>query len=123
MRNPIEHRLFDEKLLTVEQRAQIQHILDEMKPRYEQSMEREQERALNTQIEKLDKQLGMVGKYQFAQSDEQRWRAMTQAGELSESDLQKLIQMRRENDTQNLGYCFITFSHADEARIMLLMNK
>ena len=65
----------------------------------------------------------MVGKYQFAQSDEQRWRAMVQAGELSESDLQKLTQMLRENDTQNLGYCFVTFSHADEARIMLLMNK
>ena len=70
-----------------------------MKPRYEQSLNREQERALNTQIEKLDKQLGMVGKYQFAATDEQRWRAMVAAGELSEGDLQKLIQMRRENDT------------------------
>jgi len=51
-------------------------VLDEVKPRYEQSLNREQERALNLQIEKLDKQLGMVGKYQFAASDEQRWRAM-----------------------------------------------
>lgn len=68
--------MLDEKLLTAEQRAQIQHVLDEVKPRYEQSLNREQERALNLQIEKLDKQLGMVGKYQFAASDEQRWRAM-----------------------------------------------
>jgi hypothetical protein len=48
---------------------------------------------------------------------------MVAAGELSPSELEKLLQMRRENDTQNLGYCFITFSHADEARLMLLLNK
>jgi len=41
----------------------------------------------------------MVGKYDFTQTDEQRWRAMVDAGELTNSDLQKLIQMRRENET------------------------
>lgn len=65
----------------------------------------------------------MVGKYEFSQTDEQRWRAMVDAGELTNSDLNKLLQIRRENETQNLGYCFITFSHADEARLMLLLNK
>lgn len=35
MRDPLEHRLLDEKLLTVEQRAEVQHILDERKPRFE----------------------------------------------------------------------------------------
>lgn len=45
-------------------------MLDEVKPRYEQSLDREQERALNMQIERLDKKLGMVGKYQFAANDE-----------------------------------------------------
>lgn len=65
----------------------------------------------------------MVGKYEFAQNDEQRWRAMVDNGELSQSDLNKLLQMRQENETQNLGYCFVTFSHSDEARVMLLMNR
>jgi hypothetical protein len=38
-------------------------MLNESKPRFEQSMEREQQRVLNQHIERLDKQLGMVGKY------------------------------------------------------------
>ena len=59
------HRLLDEKLLTVEQRETIQHLLDENKPRFDRSVEREQERILQTQIEKLDKVVGMAGKYSF----------------------------------------------------------
>ena len=48
---------------------------------------------------------------------------MVDAGELTEGDFTKLLQIRKENATQNLGYCFITFSHADEARLMLMQNK
>jgi hypothetical protein len=33
----------------------------------------------------------MAGKYSFAENDEQKWRAMVDAGELTESDLSKLI--------------------------------
>jgi hypothetical protein len=31
-------------------------------------------------------------------------------------------QLARENEHRNLGYCFLTFSHSDEARVMLLKN-
>ena len=30
--------------------------------------------------------------------------------------------MARESEHRNLGYCFLTFSHSDEARVMLLRN-
>lgn len=47
LRNPMEHRMLDEKLLTPEQRAQVQHLLDEGKPRFEQAVTREQQRVIN----------------------------------------------------------------------------
>jgi RNA recognition motif-containing protein len=31
--------------------------------------------------------------------------------------------MASQNETRNMGYCFLTFSHADEARMMLLRFK
>lgn len=33
-----------------------------------------------------------------------------------------MVQMAREDEERNLGYCFLTFSHSDEARLMLMNN-
>ncbi len=48
---------------------------------------------------------------------------MLEAGVISKSVFEQQVQLARENEMRNLGYCFITFSHADEARLMLLQNK
>lgn len=47
---------------------------------------------------------------------------MVNSGEMSKSELDRMLQVSREQEMRNLGYCFLTFSHADEARMMLLKN-
>ena len=47
---------------------------------------------------------------------------METSGLISKSEAERVKQLAREAEHRNLGYCFLTFSHSDEARVMLMMN-
>jgi len=48
---------------------------------------------------------------------------MVDSGELAQSEYDTMIQVAREQEMRNKGYCFITFSHSDEARLLVLQNR
>lgn len=64
----------------------------------------------------------LAGEYKFSSGKDSVLQNMLESGEISKSDYDLQVQIARENEIRNLGYCFITFSHSDEARLMLLEN-
>jgi hypothetical protein len=48
---------------------------------------------------------------------------LLESGTISKSVYEQQLQLARETEMRNLGYCFITFSHSDEAKLMLIQNK
>jgi hypothetical protein len=61
--------------------------------------------------------------YEFdvAESEnDQSLRQMMQSGQMSKLDYERAQIIEDELMTLNRGYCFLTFSHADEARTMLM---
>jgi hypothetical protein len=47
---------------------------------------------------------------------------MVDNGMLTQTELDQMIQIARETELRNMGYCFLTFSIQDEARLMLMKN-
>ncbi len=45
---------------------------------------------------------------------------MVDSGQITQSEYDQQVQAAREQEIRNLGYCLITYSHSDEARMMLL---
>jgi len=58
-----------------------------------------------------------------ASSGESDLLAMVQNGSMSKKNYERALIMQREMDQENLGYAFVTFSHADEARNVLIDTK
>ena len=54
---------------------------------------------------------------------EQDLKGMVNSGLMSQKDYERAVVMKQEMDEENLGYGFVTFSHADEARLQLLQTK
>jgi RNA recognition motif-containing protein len=61
--------------------------------------------------------------YKFASSTESELLTLLESGTISKSVYEQQLQLARETEMRNLGYCFITFSHSDEAKLMLIQNK
>jgi len=49
--------------------------------------------------------------------------SMVEDGRMSKKNYERALIMQREISEENLGYAFITFSHADEARNVLIDTK
>lgn len=58
----------------------------------------------------------------YLNSKQQRLHELVANGVMSQSELDTLKSLARSEEHRNLGYCFLTFSHADEARLMLMNN-
>ena len=61
--------------------------------------------------------------YEFHVSKINKLKQMVDSGELAQSEYDTMIQVAREQEIRNKGYCFITFSHSDEARLLVLQNR
>ena len=62
------------------------------------------------------------GSYKFEYSETADIQKQIDAGILTKKQASQLKQMMAEGNDLNLGYAFLTFSHADEARLFLLQN-
>lgn len=60
--------------------------------------------------------------YEYKSAQEQELNDLVASGQITKSEAETIKQLARENEHRNLGYCFLTFSHSDEARVMLLRN-
>jgi hypothetical protein len=49
--------------------------------------------------------------------------ALVENGSMSKKNYERALIMQRELSQENLGYAFVTFSHADEARNVLIDTK
>ena len=64
-----------------------------------------------------------AGAYKFNYSETQDLDNFVKSGNLSARNAALAKQMIAESQEENLGYAFLTFSHADEARIFLLKHQ
>lgn len=61
--------------------------------------------------------------YDFKSQSDNILQQKVEAGIMTQSDVEQLKQFAREQQMQNKGYVFVTFSHSDEARMFLVRNS
>jgi len=63
------------------------------------------------------------GAYKFDYSETADLKSQVKQGLITKKQANQLSQLLEESTDINLGYAFLTFSHADEARLFLLENQ
>lgn len=63
------------------------------------------------------------GSYKFEYSETADLRSQVKQGLISQKQASQIETLIKEGEEQNLGYAFLTFSHADEARLFLLEHR
>jgi len=91
---------------------------EDHKDLFEQGQERMEERLLKQNLQENG-----AASYDFHVSKMHKLKKMVESGEITQNEYQNLVQIAREQEMRNKGYCFLTFSHSDEARLMLLKNQ
>ena len=120
MPDPIDALRLDLNKVTAEERSEIQEILDQFESPFALSQKRRREAMLS---DKLKQARGDAsGAYKFDYSESADLQEKLGLGALSKKEEAQIKQLVEEGSDVNLGYAFLTFSHADEARMFLLDN-
>ena len=112
----------DESKLTPEQRKEYLDILDQFATPFQMSQDQKKKSIINEKLRDLQTQ-HETGSYRFDDSETSGINSLLESGKIDGKTAVKMRQLLHESQEENLGYLFITFSHADEARIYLMENQ
>lgn len=115
MKNPLESIEVDPAYLSKDLRAMHSSP-------FELSQLKEQDRVMKSRLDALDGS-DAAGSYDFATRERNSLDSMLERGLISQKDYNRFKKVQEEAQIRNLGYVFLTFSHADEARQFLIKSQ
>ena len=98
-------------------------MMDRFKSPFELSQKKKQQKELDQRYNNLVSKDSQVGAYKFDYSETLDLDHFVKMGNLDPKTAAIAKQVLLESDEENLGYCFLTFSHADEARKFILRHS
>lgn len=91
---------------------------------HEQNFHNKQQKKADKLLqEKLRMKDQDASSYKYQSSLENKYEKLVEDGLMTQDEFEKAKAYAKELDQENLGYCFITFSHTDEAKVLLFESK
>lgn len=120
--DPSDLYKLDTNKLTAEQRGEVASILDRFQSPFSVSQNRKKEALLDEKLKQIQDG-SHTGAYKFDYSETADLKAkLAQGSMFSLKQERQISQLLEEGQEMNMGYAFVTFSHADEARLFMLEN-
>ena len=120
--DPFDQFLIDQSKLTPDQLRDAQDALDRIQSPFSVSQRRRKEDLLDEKFRQIQDS-DHFGAYKFDYSETADLKSQVKQGLITKKQANQLSQLLEESTDINLGYAFLTFSHADEARLFLLENQ
>lgn len=120
--DPFASQMLDTSKLSAEQFGQVASLLESFQSPFQVSQRKRKEALLAEKLKQIEDGEN-AGAYKFNYSETADFEQKAALGLISKRQAQQIQQLMQESGDVNLGYAFVTFSHADEARLYLLENE
>ena len=122
MPDPADYLNLDLSKLNAEQFGEVANTLEKFQSPFTVSQKRRKEALLEERLKEVQSGETRNGAYKFDYSETADLKTQVENGLLTPKQASQIKQMLQESQDVNLGYAFVTFSHADEARLFMLEN-
>ena len=96
--------------------------MDQFKSPFELSERKKKDLKLDDQFNRLHAGQSQAGSYRFDYSETADLDMLVKMGNMTPKNAALAKSILQESQEENLGYAFLTFSHADEARLFLIQH-